>query len=85
MYALGYCVEKHRCHSCGAHGHGKTLAAQVIPRGMTKTFVKYPQKVFPIKSCKTCLQFHKAQSWHLFEASNIHVLTDTQTVQASLV
>jgi hypothetical protein len=23
MYALGYCVEKHRCHSCGARGHGK--------------------------------------------------------------
>ena len=25
MCTLGYCVEKHRCHSCGAHGHGKTL------------------------------------------------------------
>ena len=43
MYALGYCVEKHRCHSCGAHGHGKTLAAQVIPRRMTKKFVKLRQ------------------------------------------
>ena len=40
MYALGYCVEKHRCHSCGAHGNGKTLLAQVLPCGMTKVFVK---------------------------------------------
>ena len=40
MYTLGCCVEKHRCHSCGAHGNGKTLLAQVLPCGMTKTFVK---------------------------------------------
>ena len=40
MYALGYCVEKHRCDSCGAHGPGKALVAQVIPRGVTKNFAK---------------------------------------------
>ena len=40
MYTLGCCVEKHRCHSCGAHGNGKTLLAQVLPCGMTKVFVK---------------------------------------------
>ena len=40
MYTIGCCVEKHRCHSCGAHGNGKTLLAQVLPCGMTKTFVK---------------------------------------------
>ena len=27
--------------------------------------------------------YHKAQSWHLSEASSIHVLTGTQTVRAS--
>ena len=43
MYALGYCIEKHRCHSCGAHGPGKTLAAQVIPREVTEEFVKLRQ------------------------------------------
>jgi len=30
MCTLGYCVEKHRCHSCGGHGNGKTLLAQVL-------------------------------------------------------
>ena len=40
MYTLGCCVEKNRCHSCGAHGNGKTLLAQVLPCGMTKVFVK---------------------------------------------
>jgi hypothetical protein len=33
-YRLGYCVEKHRFHSRGAHEPGRTLAAQVIPRRM---------------------------------------------------
>ena len=78
MCTLGYCVEKHRCHSCGAHGNGKTLLAQVLPCGMTKVFVKLAKIVarnehFQRSFYKTCLHFTKA---HRQKASQLHVLTD---------